>query len=101
MGNNRIGMEHPMKVPIPPHWFWRSMFSGNGLHAPCVLGFSVRFPGRTPRDAHAWLKAHGYVYHGREWSRADRKPTRLTPQGLATHRVTVTVRRRKQNQNSR
>ncbi len=84
-----------MKAPIPPHWFWRYLLS----RTPDILGFSVRFPGRTPRDAHAWLKARGYVYHGGEWSRADRKPTKLTPQGFATHRVTVKVRRRNRNQN--
>lgn len=83
--------------PIPAHWFVRSLFSGNPPHSPHVLGFSVRFPGRTPDDAREWLRAHGYVFSSRKWLRADRKPTRLGYTQRVEHNQKVLKRRRRRN----
>lgn len=82
------------KTPIPPHWFRRYVFTGftGGVF---TLGFSVRFPGRTPDNARHWLKAHGYKYYGREWNRVDRKPCRVSYQEYNEHRRRVAERRRR------
>lgn len=83
------------RTPVPAHWFRRRPFTGNPPVTPHVLGWCVRFPGRTPRDAHAWLKAHGYAFCGRQWCRADRKPTRMPYEERARHARIVIERRRR------
>lgn len=92
-----------MTCPIPAQWFRRLLFIGrlreSDGDAPLlagVLGFTVRFPGRTPRGVHRWLKSHGYVYgSGRSWCRIDRKPTRLTRGEIDAHADIVKSRRRR------
>lgn len=84
-----------MICPIRADWFRRVKCAGKEGVCPVFWGFVVRFPGRTPKDAHAWLKAHGYVFAGREWCRRDRKPSSLSSDGHWAHRRVVTERRRR------
>lgn len=92
--------ESPGRRPpdsIPRHWFQRFLFTRTASVGPsaCIYGFSVHFPGRTPQDAKRWLKARGYVYHGGDWSRADRRPSRLTLDQFRTHQRRVLDRQRR------
>lgn len=93
------------RVPIPSAWFRRLLIKARcvgtigAVPAPAsvgLLGFTVRFPGSTPRDAGRWLRAHGYVYgSGRAWCRVDRKESRMSRSESDVHADAVRARRRR------
>lgn len=84
-----------MRAPIEPHAFRRLLFQW-----PRQLGFVVRFPGRTPDPARAWLKAHGYAYKSKQWERPDRKLTRLRDTGERDAHLRRVLARRKRSRTS-
>jgi hypothetical protein len=82
-----------VRAPIHPLLFRRLLFDART--AGSWLGFSVRFPGRTPDDAKRWLRAHGYAFKGRSWNRTDRKPTRMGYMQRAEHTHRMRERRKR------